>query len=164
MYLSWLGAKSHRKIELSFDFLTCSCLFSGDWQLWFWQKNAELDGWMQSINWYFRVASKSNISDDPSGRYFTELDTHATSRVVTWRSCSCRKGWQAWRKNSFDAKRSTDRWLLDSCWKKEFIRPVILDVAEFSNGSCFMFYLDVGCFHMLVVFETVFLCVDARTR
>ena len=37
-------------------------------------RNAELDVSMQTMNWYSRVPSKSNISDDPSRLCFTELD------------------------------------------------------------------------------------------
>ena len=43
-------------------------------------RNAELDVCMQTMNWYSRVPSKSNISDDPSRLCFTELDRKGYTR------------------------------------------------------------------------------------
>ena len=43
-------------------------------------RNAELDVCMQTMNWYSRVPSKSNISDDPSRLCFTELDRSGYTR------------------------------------------------------------------------------------
>jgi hypothetical protein len=43
-------------------------------------RNAELDVWMQTMNWYSRVPSKSNVSDDPSRLCFTELDRKGYTR------------------------------------------------------------------------------------
>jgi hypothetical protein len=43
-------------------------------------RNAELDVWMQTMNWYSRVPSKSNVGDDPSRLCFTELDRKGYTR------------------------------------------------------------------------------------
>ena len=54
-------------------------------------RNAELDVCMQTMNWYSRVPSKSNIGDDPSRLFFTELDRKGYTRCKP--CCDFTKVW-----------------------------------------------------------------------
>ena len=54
-------------------------------------RNAELDVCMQTMNWYSRVPSKSNIGDDPSRLFFTEPDRKGYTRCKP--CCDFAKVW-----------------------------------------------------------------------
>ena len=58
-------------------------------------RNAELDVCLQTMNWYSRVPSKSNISDDPSRLCFSELDRKGYTRCepcLDFTKVRCQKG------------------------------------------------------------------------